>query len=40
MQTLANRSRIKLDKLRVVEDGTRQLQAKDCQIEEKISQDC
>jgi hypothetical protein len=36
MQTLANRSRIKSDKLRAVEDATRQLQEKDCRIGEKI----
>jgi hypothetical protein len=33
---LANRSKIKSDKLRPVEDGACQLQAKDRQIEEKI----
>jgi hypothetical protein len=33
---LTSRSRIKSDKLRVVEDGARQLQAKALQIKEKI----
>jgi hypothetical protein len=33
---MANQSRLKLDKLRAMEDGLRQLQAKDMQIEEQI----
>jgi hypothetical protein len=33
---MANQSRLKFDKLRVVEDALRQLQAKDRQIEEYI----
>jgi hypothetical protein len=33
---MANRSREKSDKLRAVEDGLHQLQAKDRQIEEQI----
>jgi hypothetical protein len=36
MQTLANRSRKKSNKLRVVEDCLHQLQAKDRQIEEQV----
>jgi hypothetical protein len=33
---MANQSRMKSDKLRALEDGLRQLQAKDRQIEEQI----
>jgi hypothetical protein len=33
---MANQSRLKSDKLRAVEDGLRQLQAKDRQIKEQI----
>jgi hypothetical protein len=36
MQTLANRSKIKSDKLRAIEDGARQLQEKDRRIGEEI----
>jgi hypothetical protein len=35
MQTLANRSRLKSDKLSAVEDGARQFQAKEHQLREK-----
>jgi hypothetical protein len=38
VQTLANLSRQKSDKLRAVEDGLCQLQAKDLQIDEKTYQ--